>query len=113
MLALLGTPVVLGFGFLSMGLGARLAMVRGALVMGLIVLLLSASPLLLGASLRQAVIGRAFDAVNPFSAALNAYDAIIIDSQPLSAQGLHFSVTLLWLGLTLWLAVRSFRRLTP
>lgn len=113
MLALLGTPVVLGFGLLAMALGARLATVRGALVTGLIVLLLSASPLLLGASLRQAVIGRAFDAVNPFSAALNAYDAVIIDSQPPSAQGLHFSVTLLWLGLTLWLAVRSFRRLTP
>jgi len=50
--AFLGTPVVLGFGFLAMGLGARLASTRSALLTGLIFLLLSASPILLGPGLR-------------------------------------------------------------
>lgn len=110
--ALLGTPVVLGFGFLAMGLGARLDSARSSLLTGLIVLLLSASPMLLGPSLRQSAIGRAFDAVNPFSGALNAYDAVIIDSQSIVAQAPHFAVTLVWLALTLWFAARGFSRVS-
>ena len=108
--ALFGTPVVLGFGFFGMGLGARLAMVRTGLLAGLIVLVLAASPLLLGPSLRQSAIGRAFDFVNPFSAAINAYDAVIIDSQPITAQQANLAVTIVWLVLALWFARRSFRR---
>ena len=108
--ALLGTPVVLAFGFLAMGLGARFASVRGTLLTSLIALLLSASPLLLGPSLRQSAIGKAFDAINPFSGALNAYDAVIIDSQSLAAQTWHFGAILVWLGLMLWFAVSSFKR---
>jgi ABC-type transport system involved in multi-copper enzyme maturation permease subunit len=110
--AMLGTPVVLGFGFLAMGLGARLDSARSSLLTGLIALLLSASPLLLGPSLRQSAIGRAFDAVNPFSGALNAYDAVIIDSQSIFAQMPHFAVTLVWLVFTLWFAARGFSRVS-
>lgn len=109
-LALLGSPVVLGFGFFGMGLGARLASARAGLLTGLITLVLSASPLLLGPSLRQSTIGRAFDAINPFSAAVNAYDAVIIDSQTIVAQWPHGAVAVLWLVLTLWLARSGFRR---
>lgn len=110
-LALLGSPVVLGFGFFGMALGAWLASARAGLLTGLIALVVSASPLLLGPSLRQSAIGRAFDAVNPFSAAVNAYDAIIIDSQPILAQWPHFAVAAAWLALALWLARSGFRRL--
>lgn len=109
-LALLGSPVVLGFGFFGMGLGARLASARAGLLTGLITLVLSASPLLLGPSLRQSAIGRAFDAINPFSAAVNAYDAVIIDSQTIIAQWPHGAVAVLWLVLTLWLARSGVRR---
>lgn len=109
-LALLGSPVVLGFGFFGMSLGARLASVRAGLLTGLIALVLSASPLMLGPSLRQSAIGRAFDTVNPFSAAVNAYDAVIIDSQTILAQWAHIAVAAVWLVLTLWLARSSFRR---
>jgi ABC-2 type transport system permease protein len=108
--ALLGTPVVLGYGFLAMGLGARIASARSSLLTGLIFLLLSASPLLLGPSLRQSAVGRTFDAINPFSGALNAYDAVVIDSQTVVAQLPHFGVTLVWLGLTLWFSVHSLNR---
>jgi ABC-type transport system involved in multi-copper enzyme maturation permease subunit len=110
-LGLLGTPVVLGFGFFGMALGAGLSSTRPALLVGLIALMLSASPLVLGPSLRQAAIGRAFDAVNPFSAAVNAYDAVIIDSQAVLAQASHLAVALGWFALMLWLARASFRRL--
>jgi ABC-2 type transport system permease protein len=109
-LAVLGTPVVLAFGFLGMGLGARLESLRAALLTGLVVLILSGSPLLLGPSLRQAAVGRMFDAVNPFSGALNAYDAVIIDSQPLAAQALHVVTVLAWALIALWFASRSFKR---
>jgi ABC-type transport system involved in multi-copper enzyme maturation permease subunit len=111
MLALLGSPVVLGFGFFGMGLGARLDSARTALLSGLITLLVCASPLLLGPSLRQSTIGRAFDAVNPFSAAINAYDAVIIDSQSIFAQWQPASVAFIWLVLTLWLARSGLRRI--
>jgi ABC-type transport system involved in multi-copper enzyme maturation permease subunit len=110
-LALLGTPVVLGFGFYALGLSARFGSVRAALITALITLMLLASPLLLGPGLRQSVIGRAFDAVNPFSAAVNSFDSVVIDSQPLSMQLGRFSVTLIWLVLTLWFARRSVQTL--
>jgi hypothetical protein len=108
-LALLGTPVVLGFGFFGMALGSWTGSARTALLSGLVILVLLASPLLLGPSLRQSAIGGVFDAVNPFSAAVNAYDAVIIDSQPIATQGAHFLVTAAWLIVTLFLARSSFR----
>lgn len=111
-LAILGTPVVMGFGFLAMALGARLGSARSSLLTGLIILLLSASPLLLGPSLRQSAIGKAFDTVNPFSAAVNAYDAVIIDSQAITAQIPHLAAALVWLILTLWFAAGSVRKIS-
>ncbi|MHB1217666.1 MAG: ABC transporter permease subunit [Alphaproteobacteria bacterium] len=111
-LALLGTPVVLGFGFFGMGLGAALSSARAGLLTGLIVLVVSASPLLLGPSLRQSAVGRAFDAVNPFSAAVNAYDAVLIDSKTVFMQWPHIAVAVVWLILTLWLARAGFQRVT-
>ncbi|SKA25597.1 ABC-2 type transport system permease protein [Enhydrobacter aerosaccus] len=109
-LAVLGSPVVLGFGFFGMALGARLATARTALLTGLIGLMISASPLLLGPSLRQSAIGRAFDVINPISAAVNAYDGVIIDSQPVLGQWPHALLAAAWLVLALWLARSGFRR---
>jgi ABC-type transport system involved in multi-copper enzyme maturation permease subunit len=109
--ALLGTPVVLGFGFFGMGLGSHTASSRTALLTGLVAFVLSASPLLLGASLRQSAVGRIFDAINPFSAAVNAYDAVIIDSEAIGAQGAHLAVAAVWLVVTLWFAHAGFRKL--
>ena len=110
-LLLLGTPVVLGFGFLALGLGARLGSARGTLMLCLVALLLSASPLLLGPSLRQSAVGVAFDVVNPFSAALNAYDAVVIDGQGALAQAWHGLVALLWLSGTAAFAAAGLRQI--
>jgi ABC-type transport system involved in multi-copper enzyme maturation permease subunit len=109
--ALLGTPVVLGFGFFGMGLGSRTASAQTAMLTGLVALVLSVSPLLLGPGLRQSAVGRLFDAVNPFSAAVNAYDAVIIDSQSIAAQGIHLVTVALWMIVTVWFAQSGFRKL--
>lgn len=108
-LALFGTPVVLGLGLFSIALSARLSTVRTALFTSLITLLLLASPLLIGPGLRQSAMGRMFDAVNPFSAALNTYDSVVIDSQPFGMQLVRLAVTLVALALALWFAGRSAR----
>ena len=110
-LALFGTPVVLGFGFLGIALSARLRSVRSALLTSLIILMLLTSPLLLGPSLRQSSIGKLFDVVNPFSAAVNTFDSVVIDSQPLSMQITRLAITLAWLLLTTVFAIRSVRKM--
>ena len=110
-LALFGTPVVLGFGFLGIALSARLRSVRSALLTSLITLMLLASPLLLGPSLRQSAIGKLFDAVNPFSAAVNSFDSVVIDSQPLTMQINRLAISLVWLVLTAVFAIRSVRKM--
>ncbi|ADL54949.1 ABC transporter permease [Gallionella capsiferriformans] len=110
-LALFGTPVVLGFGFFGIALSARLRSVRSALLTSLITLMLLASPLLLGPSLRQSTIGQLFDAVNPFSAAVNTFDSVVIDSQPLAMQLTRLAIALVWLVLTAVFAIRSVRKM--
>jgi ABC-type transport system involved in multi-copper enzyme maturation permease subunit len=110
-LALFGTPLVLGFGFFSLGLSARFGTVRTALSTSMIALALLASPVLLGPGLRQSAIGRMFDAVNPFAAALNSFDSIVIDSQPFLAQATRFAVVLVWLFLGMVFASRSARNM--
>ncbi len=111
-LALFGTPVVSGFGFLALALGAQTKSVRSSLLLGLILLLVSASPLLLGPSPRQSAVGQIFDMLNPLSNALNAYDAILIDSQSILSQATHFGAVIAWLMLTLVFAVRRFQTAT-
>jgi len=112
-LALMGTPVVLGFGFMSIALSARLRTVRSSMLTSIIILMLLTSPLLLGPSLRQSTIGKWFDAFNPFSAAVNAYDSVVIDSQPLEMQLVRLAVAMVWLVATAMLAIRSIKKLEP
>jgi len=109
-LGLFGTPVVLGFGYLAMALSARSGSVMYSLMTSLIVLLFSASPLLIGPGLRNSAIGKVLDAVNPFSGALNTYDAVIIDSDPLMSQLGRLALVLIWLGLMFAVARLSARR---
>jgi ABC-type transport system involved in multi-copper enzyme maturation permease subunit len=110
-LAIFGTPVVLGFGFYAMGLSARIGSVRGALISSLITLLVLASPLLIGPGLRQSAIGKAFDAVNPFAAAVNSFDSAVIDSEPLSLQSVRLAVAVAWLVIAAWFAQRSVQKM--
>lgn len=106
-LALFGTPVVLGFGYLAIALSARTGSVIASLLSTVTLLMLSASPLIIGPGLRGTVIGRALDAVNPFAGALNTFDSIIIDSDPFSAQTARLFLVAAWLVLCLLAARRS------
>lgn len=110
-LALFGTLTVLGFGFFALVLSARFKSVRTALLTSLITWMLLASPLLLGPSLRQSTVGKGFDAANPFSASLNAFDSVVIDSRPFAMQTGRLAVALAWLVLTAWYAVHSVRKM--
>jgi hypothetical protein len=98
-------------GFLGIALSARLRNVRSALLTSLIALMLLASPLLLGPSLRQSGIGKLFDAVNPFSAAVNTFDSVVIDSQPFAMQLGRLAIPLAWLLLTAAFAIRGVRKM--
>jgi ABC-type transport system involved in multi-copper enzyme maturation permease subunit len=106
-LALFGTPVVLGFGYLSMALSAHTGSVLASLLATVTLLMLAASPLVIGPGLRGTVIGRALDAFNPFAGALNTFDSVIIDSQPFSAQVARLLLVVAWLVLCLLAARRS------
>jgi len=106
-LALFGTPVVLGFGYLAMALSARTGSVLASLLGTVTLLLLSASPLVIGPGLRGTAIARVMDAVNPIAGALNTFDSVIIDSQPFSAQAGRLILVVAWLGLCLLAARRS------
>jgi ABC-type transport system involved in multi-copper enzyme maturation permease subunit len=106
-LAIFGTPVVLGFGFLAMALSARTGSVLASLLGTIILLMLAASPLLIGPGLRSNALGRALDAINPFAGALNTFDSVIIDSEPFSHQFTRFLLVGAWLILCLLAARRS------
>jgi hypothetical protein len=81
-------------------------------MIGLVLLIIAASPTVLGPGLRRTAIGVAFDWVNPVSTVLNAVDAVVIDSEPLFAQTVPFAVALAWMLIALWYARRSVSRLT-
>jgi ABC-type transport system involved in multi-copper enzyme maturation permease subunit len=106
-LALFGTPVVLGFGYLAMALSARTGSVLASLLSMVTLLMLAAGPLLIGPGLRATFIGRAMDAVNPFAGALNTFDSVIIDSEPFAAQTGRLILVAVWLILC-FLAVRRY-----
>jgi ABC-type transport system involved in multi-copper enzyme maturation permease subunit len=106
-LALFGTPVVLGFGYLALALSARTGSVMTSLLISVTLLMLAASPLVIGPGLRSTAIGRALDAVNPFAGALNTFDSVIIDSDPFSAQIARLFLVTGWLVLCLFVARRS------
>ena len=105
-----GTPVVLGFGYLALALSARTGSVMTSLLGTATLLMLAASPLVVGPSLRSTAVGRILDAVNPFAGALNTFDSVIIDSDPFSAQIPRMLLVLAWLALCLFLARRSAAR---
>jgi len=106
-LALFGTPVVLGFGYLAMAMSARTGSVLASLLSTVTLLMLTAIPLVIGPGLRGTTIGRVMDAVNPFAGAINTFDSVIIDSQPFAAQVGRLLLVVAWLGLCLLAARRS------
>jgi ABC-type transport system involved in multi-copper enzyme maturation permease subunit len=108
-LVLTGTPVVLGFGLLATAISARSGSVLSALVGTMSLLVVCASPLAMGPSLRRTAVAHALDLVNPFAAALNSLDSVVIDSDPLAAQLGRLLVLFVWFALTFLAASRTTR----
>lgn len=95
-LLIFGTPVVACFGFFSIGVSGRTGNVMLTLMVFITVLLAAASPLLLGPGLRSSFLGVMLDSVNPFAGALNSFDSLLIDNDPLSAQSLRLIMIAIW-----------------
>ena len=75
-----------------------------------VVLLLSASPLLLGPGPRRSAVGRAFDLLNPFSHALNGFDEVVVDSAGRAVRVVHIGVVVAWFTVALWYASFGVRK---
>jgi ABC-type transport system involved in multi-copper enzyme maturation permease subunit len=110
LLALFGSPVILGFGLLVMAVSARTGNVVTSVLTGLLLLLLFASPAMVGPGLRETAIGHLLDAANPFSAALNTYDSVIVDFEPLGMQVPRLALIAGWFILSAVLAAVASRK---
>jgi hypothetical protein len=99
------------FGGFTLALSARIKTVKGVLSIGLLLFLVSGSPIVIGPSLRQSAIGRFMDAINPFGAALNMLDSVVVDSQGILIQILPLSVLLCYAGAVLLFLHLAIRRM--
>jgi ABC-type transport system involved in multi-copper enzyme maturation permease subunit len=97
-----GTFIVLIFGSMALTLSAHMQTSKGALSINMTILLLLGSPVVLGPSLRQSIVGRMLDLVNPLAGALNTLDSVIIDSQGLAFQLLSLAIMILYFLVALW-----------
>jgi ABC-type transport system involved in multi-copper enzyme maturation permease subunit len=110
-LFLAGTLLVLIFGGFTLALSARIKTVKGVLSIGLLLFLVCGSPIVMGPSLRQSVIGRFMDVVNPFGVALNMLDSVVVDSQGILVQILPLAVLLCYTGAVLLFLHLATRRM--
>jgi len=101
-LSITGTLLVLIFGCLALALSAKMKTFKGVMSIGLTLLLFSASPVLLGPSLRQSTVGQMIDFVNPFADALNTLDSVVIDGQGIAFQLLRLSIMIIYLVSVVW-----------
>jgi ABC-type transport system involved in multi-copper enzyme maturation permease subunit len=112
-LFLTGTLMVLLFGGVALTLSAKMKSFKGVLSLGLTMLLLLASPVVLGPSLRQSAVGRLLDLINPMAGALNILDSVIIDSQGLAWQGTRLTIMICYALAVLWSLRAATRRIEP
>lgn len=102
-LLITGTLLVVIFGGLALALSAKMKTFKGVLSTGLTLLLFSASPVLLGPSLRQSTVGRMMDFANPFADALNTLDSVVIDGQGIAFQLLRLAIMIIYSVSFVWL----------
>ncbi len=105
-----GTFLVIIFGGFMLALSARMKTFKGALSIGLTAFLLSASPILLGPSLRQSAVGRVVDLINPFAIALNMLDSVVVDSLGLLFQIMPLAILVFYTIAAIWVLSMTTRR---
>ena len=108
-----GTFTVFIFGGLTLALSAGMQTFKGVLFLSLTILLLLASPVVLGASLRQSSVGRLLDLINPLALALNTLDSVIIDSQGFAFQTLRLAIMISYSLVVFWYLRLVTRRIAP
>ncbi len=101
----LGMMLSMIFSALGIYVSLTTSSYKAAQTIMLVVVLFSASPLLLSASLRQSALGKTIDFINPFADAINTLDAVIIDSETFSQQMLRLSTIAVIAILTLILSL--------
>jgi ABC-type transport system involved in multi-copper enzyme maturation permease subunit len=97
-----GMLLTLILGGVTLALSAKTRTFKATLSIGLTLFLLAASPVILGPSLRQGSIGRLIDWVNPFAHGLNMLDSVVVDSQGISFQLLHFAILTCYAVAAVW-----------
>lgn len=98
-----GTLLVITLSSLALALSAKVKSFRSVLSVGLTTVLLLASPVLLGPSLRQNAAGQVMDIINPFANAVNILDSVVIDAQGVGFQGIRLATMLAWSVLGVWM----------
>ena len=91
-----GTLLTLILSGISLIISAEMSTLKGALFISMVIFLLLVSPTVLGSSLRQTMVGRVFDFINPFMDALNSIDSVIIDSEKLNVQSYRLGIMVLY-----------------
>jgi ABC-type transport system involved in multi-copper enzyme maturation permease subunit len=89
-----GTLCVSIIGGLALILSLRSHTLKGSLLPGMTIFLLLISPVALGPGLRNNVIGRIVDNIDPLMGAINTLDSVIIDSQGVPFQLIRISIML-------------------
>jgi ABC-type transport system involved in multi-copper enzyme maturation permease subunit len=97
-----GTLLTVIFGGVTLAVSAKTRSLKAALSIGLVLFLLAGSPVVLGPSLRQSNVGRVIDWVNPFAHGLNVLDSVVVDSQGISFQFVHFAVLACYALAVVW-----------
>jgi ABC-type Na+ efflux pump permease subunit len=105
-----GTLLVVIFGGFMLALSVRMKTFRGSLSIGLAVFLLSASPILLGPSLRQSAVGRFVDLINPFAIALNMLDSVVVDSLGVLFQIIPLAILIFYTIAAIWVLSMTTKR---
>ncbi|MGB5157953.1 ABC transporter permease [Desulfobacterium sp. N47] len=107
----LGTLLSLIFSAFSMGLSARIKSMKNTLIISFMIFLLAGTPIFLSAAQRMTWFGMILDFINPFAAAINTFDSVVIDSQGFGYQIMRIAVICFYTLLSLWFLKRSINKL--
>ncbi|MHB8910308.1 MAG: ABC transporter permease [Syntrophales bacterium] len=109
--SVLGTLLSLIFSAFSMGISARIKSMKNTLIISCLIFLLAGAPIFLSAAQRGTWFGAILDLINPFAAAINTFDSVVIDSQGFSYQIWRVAIICGYALLSLWFLKRSVNKL--
>ena len=111
-LLLFGAPLILAFGVLGLGIGARLASSRAAVCLAVITIVLFAVPLAASTDLHNTSAMRAVARFDPLSNAVNAFYAVALHGESIVSQVPFLIPIAVFFVLSLIFAISSMRILS-